>query len=228
MQQNSPKYGLIFDFDGLIIDTEWPIYAAWKQIYEDHGQELAVQQWGICVGNGEMRFNPYEDLTKKTGRELDETILHDEHLRLFREIIKMKPLPGVEGVILSAKSKGWRISVASSSPYFWVHENLEKLGLREHFEIIKSSDDVEKTKPDPALFKQAMEAMGTLPENTFVFEDSPHGLVAADRAGAFGIAVPNNVTKHLDLSAAKHRVESLAVIDLDELIQLREAAQAGK
>lgn len=219
---NQP-HAIIFDFDGLIMDTEWPIYEVWSEIFQEHGAELLLERWGICVGNGENRFDPVAELKTLTKKPLEPAKLEAEHRERFYARLERKPLPGVVELLEQAESLGWRIACASSSPISWVGDHLHHLGIKNRFSIIRTADDVELTKPHPALFLKAQEGLGVKPEHSFVVEDSPHGITAAKAAGAFAIAVPNRVTRVLDLSHADHTVGSLLEVNLQELAELRMA-----
>ncbi|MGF1574068.1 MAG: HAD family hydrolase [Sumerlaeia bacterium] len=218
-----PKtHGLIFDFDGLIMDTEWPIYEVWAEIFREHGTQLLLERWGVCVGNGENRFNPVSELETLLGRKIGSPEqLQQEHRKRFFERLQRKPLPGVVELLDQAEGLGWRIACASSSPYSWVGEHLKFLGIENRFSVVKTADDVKLTKPDPELFLLALQELQVEPEYCYVVEDSPHGITAAKAAGTFAIAVPNRVTRVLDLSHADHTVDSLLQVNLTALQEER-------
>lgn len=217
----SLPHALIFDFDGLIMDTEWPIYEVWAELFQEHGAELLLERWGICVGNGENRFNPVEELQLLTGRTFDAPALQEIHRQRFYQRLQRKPLPGVIELLDQAESLGWAVGCASSSPISWVGDHLDHMGIRHRFSVIKTADDVQWTKPNPELFLLAQRELGVSPEQSFVVEDSPHGITAAKAAGAFAIAVPNRVTHVLDLSHADLMVGSLLEVDLKTLSRKR-------
>ena len=117
-----------------------------------------------------------------------------------------------------ARRLGLGLGVASSSDRRWVEGHLERLGLHAHFDVIRCADDVPRVKPDPALYRAVLDAMGVRPEEAVALEDSPNGVLAAKRAGLACVAVPNPLTARLDLSAADLRVASLAELSLPELL----------
>lgn len=137
----------------------------------------------------------------------------------------LQPLPGVLDYLEAAQAMGLGLAVASSSRRAWVEGHLERLGLLGYFQVIRTKEDVTLTKPDPALFLRAAEGLGVLPQETIVLEDSLNGVRAAKAAGAFTVAIPNTLTRHLDLSQADlvlTRLDDLALWDL-----LRIAQQKG-
>jgi putative hydrolase of the HAD superfamily len=201
---------IIFDFDGLIVDTEWAIYIAWKELYETQGHPLPLETYVQCVGSTFGHYDPMRDLEELCGGDVDWGELiptKDERIRELHEDIG--PLPGVGSLLESAKSNGVNCAVASSSDRDWVHGWLERVELREHFECVRSADDVSAVKPSPELFLSACEGLGVEPSEAIVLEDSLNGLRAARRAGIPCYLVPNRVTKGLDFDGAEAVLGSL-------------------
>ena len=209
---------VVFDFDGLILDTEVPVYDAWQEIYGEHGVALAFEKWAQCIGTADV-FDPCVDLEAALGRALDAAALRSRHRALTDALIAAQAvLPGVREYVDEAQRLGVRLGVASSSGRQWVEGHLERLGLRGRFEVIRCADDVPRVKPDPALYRAVLEAMGVRPEEAVALEDSPNGVLAAKRAGLSCVAVPNPLTARLDLSAADLRLASLAELSLAEVL----------
>lgn len=211
---------LIFDFDGLILDTEFPDYESWQEVYREHGEELPLEKWGSIIGGtAESDFDPNDYLEEITGKPVDRDAIWIQRRKKYLDNLETQPiLPGVLELLTQAKQQGLKLAVASSSPEAWVHGHLSRLGLIDKFDCICTADDVEKTKPDPALFLQAAEGVGVSPDEAIVFEDSPNGVLAANRAGIFVVAVPNRITIQLNLDHANLILESLADLSLQELI----------
>ncbi len=213
-------FGLIFDFDGLILDTEVPVFDAWAEIYAEFGLTLSHEKWGVCVGSTDIKFNPCVDLAEQLGAPVDCAGLRNRHREAVMGTLQnAEPLPGVVATLEAARDIGMRVGLASSSPRWWVEPHLERLGLRSHFQCVKTCDDVTNTKPDPELFVAAMRELGVQPERTIVLEDSPNGITAARAAGAFSVVVPNGVTRHLGVEHAHLRIESLMELSLSELVR---------
>lgn len=212
---------LIFDFDGLILDTEVPVFQSWQEVFEAYGSSLSLATWApIIGGSGDApRFDPHEYLEAQLGRPVDREEVRLMQRRRFAELVDAEfPLPGVESYISDARRLGLRIGLASSSTREWVTGHLSKLGLLGHFECIACSDDVERTKPDPQLFHAVLRGLGVVAEQGIVLEDSPNGVLAAKRAGLYCVAVPNPLTRQLSLGGADLRLNSLADMPLEELL----------
>lgn len=211
---------LIFDFDGLIVDTEIPDYHSWQMVYQSYGFELPMEKWATIVGGtGESDFDPNDYLEALTGRPLDREHIWITRRKDYLEHLEQQPiLPGVEDYLRDARRLNLKLGVASSSPENWVEGHLTRLGLRAYFSEVVTADDVAKTKPDPALFLLAAERLGVAPGETVVFEDSRNGVVAGKRAGMYVVAVPNPLTAVMDFSQADLRLNSLADLPLEQLL----------
>jgi HAD superfamily hydrolase (TIGR01509 family) len=212
--------GLIFDFDGLILDTEGPVYQSWVELFQEYNCVLPFEIWATIIGTSDHEhFNPFDRLEREINGKLDRRTLESRRLNRELEMIHAEPiLPGVEEKITSAKQMALKLGIASSSSREWVVGHLERLGLLQHFEVIHTSDDVERTKPDPALYNLTLVSLGLRPEEAIVFEDSPNGVTAAKTAGIFTVAVPNPLTRSLHLAHADLRLDSLADLSLIEII----------
>lgn len=216
---------LVFDFDGLILETETPIFQSWQELYRDYGLELRLEQWIANVGTAEEMFDPLANLEQQLGRPIDREVELPRRRRRELELIQTQSiLPGVLDYLQDARKLGLKIGLASSSPCEWVVGHLERLGLIGYFEAIVASDDVARTKPDPALYRTAVEWLKVNPEQAVAFEDSLNGLIAAKRAGLRCVVVPNALTRHLRLEQADLRLNSLAEMPLEELLSRLEQA----
>jgi HAD superfamily hydrolase (TIGR01509 family) len=212
---------LLFDFDGLILDTETPEYLAWQNVYTEFNQTLTVEDWGqIIGGTAASDFHPVTHLEALTGRSLADFELEARvRAESMRTILAAKPRPGVLETIETAQRLGLRLAVASSSPHWWVDDHLQRLGLFHHFETVQCSDDVSRTKPEPELFLAAQNRLGVGAHEALIFEDSPNGVLAANRAGIRVIAIPNPVTQNLAFPPASLTLKEMSDLSLEELLQ---------
>jgi HAD superfamily hydrolase (TIGR01509 family) len=209
---------LIFDFDGLIIDTEEPIYRSWAEVYAANGVSLPFEQWVKTVGSNNQEFHPQRHLEERLGRPLTQEEI-DRRIARRVELVLAKPLlPGVADLARAAKAQGMKVGVASSSSRDWVRGHLERLGILDLFDCVCSRDDVVKVKPEPDLYMSALECLGVGAGEAVAIEDSPNGIRSAKRAGLCCVAVPNPITAGLDLSEADLKLGSLAEVTLPELL----------
>ncbi len=212
---------LIFDFDGLIIDTEMPDFISWQEVYTQYQVELPQEKWlSIVGGSSESDFDPLAYLRELTGIKIDEEEVWVKRRKSYLEHLESQQvLPGVKNYLDQAVTLGLKIAIASSSPYSWVAGHLSRLELSHYFEVICTADDVKKTKPDPALFLLAAEKLNVDTSEAIIFEDSSNGVKAANRAGIFVVAVPNILTASMDFSTADMQLDSLDQISLLALLQ---------
>ncbi|UCD99897.1 MAG: HAD family hydrolase [Chloroflexota bacterium] len=217
---------LVFDFDGLILDTEGPVFQSWQELFRSHGQELTLDDWQICIGSAEGTATFFENLGEKLGNPLDMEIEAPKRLQRELQLIAGQPiLPGVRAYLQRAADLGLKIGIASSSPCSWVLKHLQERGLREYFACVLAADDVGITKPDPDLYLTALDCLGINSQEAIAFEDSPNGVLAAKRAGIFCVAVPNPLTKKLRIEEADLQLNSLEEMPLDELLARVETAR---
>jgi HAD superfamily hydrolase (TIGR01509 family) len=222
--------GIILDFDGLILDTEGPVYQSWDELYQEYGTELPFEEWATIIGtSNKEHFDPFKKLEAKIGRPLDRQALVPRRYARELDLCYAQPiLPGVREVIEAAREMGLKLAIASSSSRQWVAGHLTRLGLDHYFEVVHTSDDVERTKPDPALYVLTLRTLNLRPTEAIVFEDSPNGVAAAKAAGIFVVAVPNPVTRQLSLDHADLRLDSLADLSLGEIIARVDHAEQRK
>ncbi len=216
---------LIFDFDGLILDTETPEVHVWQTIFREHGHELPVDEWAKTIGGyGLSTYDAAAHLSQLTG--LDPAPLRARYRSESDAVIHASPiLPGVMDLLDAAADRNVRRAVASSSPHSWVDSHLSRLGLAARFDAVVCSDDVApgRTKPNPDLFVLAAERLNVQKDAAVIFEDSPNGVRAAKSAGIFVVAVPNPLTIRLGVDGANLTVKSLAEVTLDRLDSLLSA-----
>lgn len=220
---------LIFDFDGLILDTETPEFETWQSIYREHGHNMPIAEWGKIIGGyGLSDFDAAEHLSHLSQGRLDSVSLRARHQsESGAMVLTQQVLPGVLDYIRYAKRLNLKLAIASSSHHAWVDDHAKRLGIFQYFDAIVCADDVGvgRTKPNPDLFLKALNQLQVGKEAAVVFEDSPNGVTAANRAGIFVVAVPNLVTSLLSLEGADMIVKSLAELTLNKLqecVTLRE------
>ncbi|PSL41656.1 HAD superfamily hydrolase (TIGR01509 family)/HAD superfamily hydrolase (TIGR01549 family) [Planomicrobium soli] len=210
--------GIIFDFDGLIFDTETHQFTVYQEIFAEHGTELPIARWQQEIGT-HSGFSALDYLEELLERKVEQDVLREQFSKKYHaKMAEEKARAGVEDYLKAAKEQGLKIGLASSSNFQWVTSNLKKLGLYEYFECIKTSDDVENVKPDPALYLLAAECLGLSTEECLVFEDSANGALAAKRAGMNCVIVPNPVTHTMDFCHVEHRLDSMADMTLNEVL----------
>jgi len=216
-----PLQAVIFDFDGLIVDTETPEFESWCQEFEAHGQTLDIREWSKCVGAGPTVWDVYTHLESLLNRPVDRTAVAASRESRYRNVVKgLAPRPGLLELLRDVQQTNLPYAIASSSELVWVTKHLEQLGLREEFPIIWTRDQVDNPKPAPDLYLAACQSLQVQPQNTVALEDSANGIRAAKAAGLKVVAIPNPVTANFDLSSADRRVNSLTELSAGRLREL--------
>lgn len=195
---------VFFDFDGILVDTEWAIYQAWVGTFRDHGQELPLSLYTRCIGSDFDAWSPKTHLEDLTQLGFDWVKMDEERQLGIRSALEQAgPIPGVVELLGEIREKGIPASVVSSSSHFWVDGWLEKLDLREFFAEVVCKGDAPRIKPAPDLYLEAACRLGLEAGGCLVIEDSLNGLLSANAAGMKAWIVPNRVTAGLDFSLAE-------------------------
>lgn len=210
---------MIFDFDGLILDTETPVFQSWLELFQEHGCQLTVADWADDIGRADTSFDFLDHLEQQLGRRVDRETLSGPRRAREAQLIDQQPLrPGVREYLERAHQLGLMLGIASSSSCQWVTSHLSRLGLLQYFDCLRGADDVQVTKPAPDLYLAVLEGLGLQASEAIALEDSPHGITAAKRAGLCCVVIPNQLTCQLPVDHADLRLDSLADLDLDGLL----------
>jgi HAD superfamily hydrolase (TIGR01509 family) len=210
---------LIFDFDGLILDTETCVFEAWRNTYADHGQVLPRDRWLEAIGSDHASYDPLEHLRALVSTELNVEEIHRRRRAFHDEQIqRLEQMPGVLSSLEHARAEQLGLAIASSSSMEWVGGHIERLGLSHFFAEIVTIDQVRAAKPAPDLYLRATELLGVDPADAIAVEDSPNGVAAAKAAGLYCVAVPGPMTRTLSFDAADRVLPSLDAQPAEEWI----------
>jgi HAD superfamily hydrolase (TIGR01509 family) len=215
----------VLDFDGTVLDTEEPVYRSWWELWDHHGHELARAEWQALIGTA-AGFDPKAELEARLGRPIEPGLLSRRLLRRDQLQEEHAVREGILAWLDEAARSGVPVGIASSSPQTWVDEHLRRLGLRDRFSVLVCAGEGVPAKPDPTSYRRACERLGSVPRLSVAVEDSPHGVLAARRAGLYTVAVPHPLTADLDLSAADVVTDSLGALTLAEAMR-RAAGRPG-
>ena len=201
----------MFDLDGTIVDTEQPSFEAWRRTWEDHGHDLRLEEWVLCVGTDWNLFDPLASLAERVGAGFDAEAVRRAKRQLEAELVAATVVrAGVHAWLDEAAAAGVPVGLASSSPRDWVDGHLDRLGLAARFTTVQTRTEVGVTKPDPAAYLAACADLDVEPASALAVEDSANGVAAAKAAGLPTVAFPNPITAGLDLSVADLLVADLA------------------
>lgn len=201
---------VLFDMDGLMVDTEGHYHQVQAEIIRkyggtDPGPELAGRMMG------QKPLDSMAIFASMTGVQVPPEILLEERSQVLRERFRtgLRPMPGLEEILQFLKESAIPMGVVTGNSRIFLDLTLDKLSIRDYFDSVTSSDEVERGKPEPDLYRLACQKMDTAPDRTVVLEDSANGILSGKRAGCIPIAVPNEHTIHQDFGAAHSIVSGL-------------------
>jgi HAD superfamily hydrolase (TIGR01509 family) len=214
-----PIRAFLFDFDGLIVDTEVPSRAGWEHVYREHGHELPPEKWALVVGTVGA-WDPMAHLEELVGTPLERDRITErrrEHEFALADAEELRP--GILEYFAEARRRGLKRAIVSSADRRWIDRHLARLEQAVGWDAIVTADhDRSRAKPNPDLYLEALERLGVAADEAIAFEDSPNGVRAAQAAGIFCVAVPNEVTRALGLDEADLVLDSLAELPPAELL----------
>jgi len=214
-----PIRAFLFDFDGLIVDTESASRAGWEWLYGQHGQELPAERWAEVVGTTHA-WDPMAHLEGLVGSPLERERLNERRYAHELSLVEAEELrPGIADYFEASDREGLKRAIVSSSPRTWVDMHLARLERDVGWDAIVTADgDRRRAKPNPLMYREALELLDVSAAEAVVFEDSPNGVRAAKAAGLFVVGVPNAVTRDYGLDEADLVVDSLLDLPPDELL----------
>jgi HAD superfamily hydrolase (TIGR01509 family) len=209
----------LFDFDGLILDTETAARTGWEWLYREHGHELPEEKWALIVGTTGA-WSPMDHLEELVGEPLEREALNERRYARELSLIEAEELrPGISDYLAAAERRGLKRAIVSSSSRRWIDMHLARLERAVGWDAILTADgDHSRAKPSPTLYLEALDLLDVRAAEAVVFEDSPNGVRAAKAAGIFTVAIPNTVTRDYGLDEADLVLHSLADLPPDELL----------
>jgi len=207
---------LIFDFDGLILDTESALIDAYADVHAAHGVPFDRELFLRSVGHADYAFDPWHAFEKRADRAELETERRERNRE--RDVL-LPVLPGVVALLDAARTATLRVALASNSRHAHCERHLARTGLLDRFDMLACREDVPLPKPAPDLYKFVLTRFGLRGHEAIAFEDSHTGSLAAKRANLWTVAAPNPATAHHDFSHVDLQVASLAEVSLAALVK---------
>lgn len=220
---------LLFDFDGLLCDTERTAHESWVRTYAHFGLAFPYQVWQCMHGRRDGEAVALAELAARTGRPVEPEVIRQRR-RDKGELADGEPLRlGAAALLEAAHDNGFAVAVVSSSDDAWVDKHLRRLGVRSLVCELVAGAGL-PPKPAPDLYRRALDRLRRQPEEAIAFEDSAAGVAAARTAGVRCVGVPSAVGRARDLAAAWLVLPSLAHFTLGMATDRRPAettARAG-
>lgn len=217
---------VVFDFDGTLADTEWPIFERARAAAAGLGADLTPELWAAHAVGASQQEPWWDDLAPLLGLSIDQAAF-DEAVEAVTHIPtafdSAEITPGADPLVRALAATEARLAVASGSSRGWVEHHLARFGLTPLLPTVVGRDHPEVTagKPAPDLYRVAVAAVGVDPAHVVAIEDTVRGIESARAAGVGAIvAVPSRLTAHQDLSTADLVVASLAELTPPDLAAL--------
>ena len=211
---------VIFDMDGVIIDSERIVENAWKIVGPKYGMTDIEKVYARTIGTNKAAT---ADIIKEAyGDDFDVVAFFNDTRKAFYEYIESNGLPkkkGIDEILAYLKENGYKIGLASSTRLSSVKEEMRLIGLIDYFDCIIGGDMVKMSKPDPEIFVKCMNALGAVHEETYVIEDSYNGIRAAHAAGMKPVMVP-------DMLMPDDEMKKLSFAIKDDLYSVMEMLKA--
>ena len=215
---------LIFDFDGLLVDTESSALLAWREQFAVHELVFPLEVWHQYIGSQGSQQAMMEEIRPAASSSSTSNCSRSGESGTTASSVQSRCGPALRPSSTRRRAGGARFAVASSATRDWLDQQLGRLGIHDRFEVICARDNG-RVKPAPDIYLAAIAALGVDASDAIAFEDSPNGITAAKAAGLYCVAVPNPVTAELPLGQADLRVDSFTDISYAELVdRLRGAA----
>ncbi|MEV4617366.1 HAD-IA family hydrolase [Asanoa sp. NPDC049573] len=210
---------VVFDFDGLLMDTESTLVAAWRSELSHHGLTLALDASFWPGHGGDVTDHRLDRLGALVGPGLDRAASHARFLAHRERLHRSLGLrPGIAAWLSEARAAGLACAVASSLPRAWVQAHLSRAGVLASFDAIATGDEVLTHKPDPAVYHLVLARLGLPPASAVAVEDTPHGIAAAHAAGMPTVAIPNPFVAAAQLTSANLVLASATDLPLAEVL----------
>lgn len=205
---------VIFDMDGVIIDSEPIHYWVNQRLFKELGLDINNQEYSEFIGcsNNDMwrilkgRYNLQESIAELINHQLEENIKYLDHN-------KEKPITGILDLLEKLKANNFKIALASSSPMKYIARVLEEFAIEEYFGIKVSGEELARSKPNPDIYIKAARLLDEPVQKCIVIEDSYHGVTAAKKAGMKCIGFKNTNSGKQDISEADLIVDSIEDIN---------------
>jgi HAD superfamily hydrolase (TIGR01509 family) len=220
---------VVFDFDGVVLDSETPEFESHRRVFESWGAPLTPDEWCDHVGiyRADHEEHWFLQLCERSGRAVDQDAYEAEKRKLFLDLVPPEPMRGIRELLEALRAVDVPTAIASSSVERWVVPAAERLGLSPLVDTIVTGDDVANRKPAPDIYLEALRRLGADASRSVAIEDSAPGVAAACAAGMKTIAIPHWLTERHDLNAAHLRVAHAGELSVARLVTLVTASKTS-
>jgi HAD superfamily hydrolase (TIGR01509 family) len=220
---------VVFDFDGIIMDSETPEFESHRRVFEQYGAALSTDEWCDQIGiwNDAQDERWFRKLCSRCSNAPDAGTFLAEKRRVFDEVAPHQPMRGIRELLMELATARIPAAIASSSSASWIARATERIGVDRLFAAVVTGDDVARRKPAPDIYLEAARRLGVDPALAVAIEDSAPGIAAARAAGMATVAIPHWLTEKHDLSGADLRVAHAGELTLARLNGLAGKVSTG-
>lgn len=209
---------VIFDFDGLLMDTETTSLKSWQYEWNQWGLELDVTSFFVNHGR-DITEDRYAQLAAAVGERFDRAVRHRRRVSFRNRLHESLDLAdGTRAWLARAADLGMKVAVASSSPRRWLRSHLGRVGVLDRLDVLAAGDEVAHHKPAPDVYRLALTRLDVPPGLAVAVEDTAHGVDAAHAAGLRCIAIPNPFVSPELVRHAELTLPSAASMSLDDAV----------
>ncbi|HKJ95557.1 MAG TPA: HAD family phosphatase [Gammaproteobacteria bacterium] len=202
---------VFFDHDGTLVDSETTHLRIWQEVLQPYGVTVTQEHYERHYAGMTPEGNA-ADMARRFGLDVDPALLVERKETLTREHVVREPFPLMPGALESIrqlKDSGLRLAVVTGARRYGVDATVRGHALAEHFQTVVSADEVPRSKPAPDCYRLALQHLNVGPEECVAFEDTEHGLAAANGAGITCVAVPTPMSLSQDFALAEDIVDNL-------------------
>jgi HAD superfamily hydrolase (TIGR01509 family) len=220
---------VVFDFDGIVMDSETPEFESHRRVFEQYGAALSTDEWCDQIGiwNDAQDERWFRELCSRCSNAPDAGTFLAEKRRVFDEVAPHQPMRGIRELLMELATARIPAAIASSSSASWIARATERIGVDRLFAAVVTGDDVARRKPAPDIYLEAARRLGVDPALAVAIEDSAPGIAAARAAGMATVAIPHWLTEKHDLSGADLRVAHAGELTLTRLNGLAGKVSTG-
>lgn len=199
---------IIFDMDGLMIDTEGLYFETEREIARRYGKEVKDETLWKMMGRKSLEAMTIYALDLGLEEAPEELLKMRDEMFVEKLLVNVVPMRGLFEILNEFKGKT-KLAIATGSPMKFLNIVMDRLGIRNYFDVLQTSDEIINGKPDPEIYLKAIEKLAAKPEECIVLEDSSNGALAGKRAGCYTIAVPSEYTHKQDFSFVDYKAVDL-------------------
>lgn len=224
LNMNRKNKLIIFDFDGVLVDTEYTTFDYYRKVLPSYGIYLKEEDFKYKIGRKSIDF--FKDVLKdKFDLEFVESLTNQKREAFAQDVKKyLKPIEGAFELLEACKKKGLQMAIGSQNEKPVIQKALDEFNIRKYFQITTSLQDLKNKKPHPEAFLMVANYVRVLPSESVVIEDAPVGILAAKLGGFKSIGITSSFSKE-ELKGADLIINSMKQLNPELLLKFKAEVQ---